>query len=186
MSFLQRWFRRGDAEQEMSDELRDHIERQTDANIAAGMPRDEARRQAMLQFGGSRSRERRLPRAEQRLLARDALQRRALRHSHDGALARIHDHRDSHAGAGHRREHRDIFRRERRAAQPAAVPAARATRLAEREQAKFRHRLDFLSQFSRLAAQQPHIFLDGDLALDFLQPYGIRRSRAVESGITLL
>ena len=53
MSFLQRWFRRGSAEQEMSDELRDHIERQTDANIATGMPRDEARRQALLQFGGA-------------------------------------------------------------------------------------------------------------------------------------
>src|SRR6201984_2909037 len=53
MSFLQRWFRRGNAEQEMSDELRDHIERQTDANIAAGMPRDEARRQALMQFGGA-------------------------------------------------------------------------------------------------------------------------------------
>ena len=53
MSFLQRWFRRGGSEQEMSDELRDHIERQTDANIAAGMPRDEARRQAILQFGAA-------------------------------------------------------------------------------------------------------------------------------------
>ena len=41
------------AEQEMSDELRDHIERQTDANIAAGLPRDEARRQAILQFGAA-------------------------------------------------------------------------------------------------------------------------------------
>jgi predicted permease len=37
----------------MSDELRDHIERQTDANLAAGMPRDEARRQALMQFGGA-------------------------------------------------------------------------------------------------------------------------------------
>src|ERR1700721_62089 len=53
MSFLQRWFRRGSSEQEISDELRDHLERQTDANIAAGIPRDEARRQAMLQFGGA-------------------------------------------------------------------------------------------------------------------------------------
>ena len=53
MSFLQRWFRRGNAEQEMSDELRDHIERQTDANIVAGVPRDEARRQALMQFGGA-------------------------------------------------------------------------------------------------------------------------------------
>ena len=51
MSFLQRWFRRGGWEREMSDELRFHIERQTDANIAAGMPLGEARRQALLQFG---------------------------------------------------------------------------------------------------------------------------------------
>jgi predicted permease len=53
MSFLQRWFRRDGWEREMGDELRDHIERQTDANIVAGMPRDEARRQALLQFGGA-------------------------------------------------------------------------------------------------------------------------------------
>src|ERR1700746_3863399 len=53
MSFLQRWFRRGHWEREMSDELRFHIERQTDANVASGMPRDEARRQALLQFGGA-------------------------------------------------------------------------------------------------------------------------------------
>ena len=53
MSFLRRWFRRGHWEREMNDELRFHIERQTDANIAAGMPRDEARRQALLQFGGA-------------------------------------------------------------------------------------------------------------------------------------
>jgi predicted permease len=53
MSFLQRWFRRGNWEREMQDELRFHIERQTAANIAAGMPREEARRQALLQFGGA-------------------------------------------------------------------------------------------------------------------------------------
>jgi predicted permease len=53
MSFLQRWFRRGGWEREMSDELRFHIERQTDANIAAGMPNGEARRQALLQLGGA-------------------------------------------------------------------------------------------------------------------------------------
>ena len=53
MSFLQRWFQRGHWEREMSDELRFHIERQTDANVASGMPRDEARRQALLQFGGA-------------------------------------------------------------------------------------------------------------------------------------
>jgi predicted permease len=53
MSFLERWFRRGNWEREMRDELRFHIDQQTVANIAAGMPREEAWRQALLQFGGS-------------------------------------------------------------------------------------------------------------------------------------
>lgn len=38
-------------EQGLNDEMRDHIERQTAANVAAGMPPSEARRQALLQFG---------------------------------------------------------------------------------------------------------------------------------------
>jgi predicted permease len=42
-------------EEGLSEELRDHIERQTAANIAAGMTRDEARRQAALQFGAMES-----------------------------------------------------------------------------------------------------------------------------------
>jgi len=47
-----RWFRRKTQfEQEMTEELRDHLERQTGANIAAGMTPAEARRQARLQLG---------------------------------------------------------------------------------------------------------------------------------------
>jgi predicted permease len=53
MIFLKRWFRRDKWEREMGDELRFHVEQQTAANVAAGMPREEARRQAMLQFGGA-------------------------------------------------------------------------------------------------------------------------------------
>ncbi|MGA8224043.1 MAG: ABC transporter permease [Candidatus Acidiferrales bacterium] len=45
------WFSRSKWEQEASEELRDHIERQTAANIAAGMTAQEARRQAVLQMG---------------------------------------------------------------------------------------------------------------------------------------
>ncbi len=37
---------------ELDEELRFHIERQTEANIAAGMSPEEARRQAMIAFGG--------------------------------------------------------------------------------------------------------------------------------------
>ena len=39
-------------ESEMGEELRFHIEQQTAANVAAGMTQEEARRQALLQFGG--------------------------------------------------------------------------------------------------------------------------------------
>jgi predicted permease len=51
MKFLRRWFGRKSWEQDLSEELRDHIERQTAANIAAGMTSAEARRQAVMQFG---------------------------------------------------------------------------------------------------------------------------------------
>ena len=45
------WFSRKKWEQDANDELHFHIEQQTAANIAAGMARDEARRQAALKFG---------------------------------------------------------------------------------------------------------------------------------------
>ena len=52
MNFWRRWFSRRRWEREMTEELRGHIEQQTAANIAAGMAPQEARRQAVLQFGG--------------------------------------------------------------------------------------------------------------------------------------
>ena len=45
-------FRRDRVEQDLDDEIRDHLERQTDANIARGMTRDEARYAALRAFGG--------------------------------------------------------------------------------------------------------------------------------------
>src|SRR5271155_4595206 len=51
MNFSRLWISRKKWEQEASEELRDHIERQTAANIAAGMSAQEARRQAVLQMG---------------------------------------------------------------------------------------------------------------------------------------
>src|ERR1700723_3711073 len=51
MNFWRRRFSRRKWEQEMSDELRFHIEPQTAENIAAGLPPEEARRQAVLQLG---------------------------------------------------------------------------------------------------------------------------------------
>ncbi len=48
---MRAWRRKGEFEAEMGEELRDHLERQTAANIAAGMTPEEARRQARLQLG---------------------------------------------------------------------------------------------------------------------------------------
>src|SRR5271170_772820 len=47
-----RWFsRKKKWEQDIQEELSFHVERQTAENIAAGLPKEEARRQAVLQLG---------------------------------------------------------------------------------------------------------------------------------------
>ena len=46
------WFSREHRDESLNAELRFHIERQTAANIVAGMTPQEARRQAVLRFGG--------------------------------------------------------------------------------------------------------------------------------------
>src|SRR3984885_5724102 len=52
MNLWRRWISRKKMwDQNMEDELRSHIERQTAVNIAAGLPLEEARRQAVLQLG---------------------------------------------------------------------------------------------------------------------------------------
>ena len=43
------WRRKRD--HDLDEELRDHVERQIEANIQGGMAPDEARRQALIQFG---------------------------------------------------------------------------------------------------------------------------------------
>ena len=45
-------FRRTDVDSELGDELQFHLLRQIDANISAGMPPAEARRAALVEFGG--------------------------------------------------------------------------------------------------------------------------------------
>ncbi|MGC2270178.1 MAG: ABC transporter permease, partial [Candidatus Acidiferrales bacterium] len=47
------WFSRKKWEQQLDEELRFHVERQTTENIAAGFAPDEARRQAVLQLGAA-------------------------------------------------------------------------------------------------------------------------------------
>src|SRR5271169_1116358 len=51
-TWLRSLFRRNTVEQELGSELRFHIERQTEENLAAGMTPEEARRAAVREFGG--------------------------------------------------------------------------------------------------------------------------------------
>lgn len=49
---LRSLFHRRQADEELDEELLDHLERKTDENIVKGMPPQEARRQALLDLGG--------------------------------------------------------------------------------------------------------------------------------------
>src|ERR1044071_6443383 len=49
---LRALFRRNQMEHELDEELRDHLERETEKYVRAGMPRHEAERKARLAFGG--------------------------------------------------------------------------------------------------------------------------------------
>src|SRR5271155_2375039 len=51
-NWLRSLLRRNTAEQELGSELRFHIERQVEENLAAGMSAEEARRAAVREFGG--------------------------------------------------------------------------------------------------------------------------------------
>src|ERR687891_89135 len=49
---LRSYRRRGELDSGLDEEIRFHIERQTEKNLRAGMAPDEARRQALIKFGG--------------------------------------------------------------------------------------------------------------------------------------
>src|SRR5437870_13869191 len=49
---LRSLFRWAQADQELDDELRDHLERKTEEYVAQGMRQEEARRSARLDLGG--------------------------------------------------------------------------------------------------------------------------------------
>ncbi|MGH7689905.1 MAG: ABC transporter permease, partial [Gemmatimonadaceae bacterium] len=51
-SRLRALWQRGAVEHELTDELRFHVDRETDAGVARGLSRDEAGRRALVQFGG--------------------------------------------------------------------------------------------------------------------------------------
>lgn len=52
MNRLRSFFRRGPLDKELDEELASHVQFAVDENLAKGMSRDEARRQALIRFGG--------------------------------------------------------------------------------------------------------------------------------------
>ncbi len=50
-NFLAIFKRRSKAERELDDEMRFHLEKQIELHVAAGMSPEEARRQALIEFG---------------------------------------------------------------------------------------------------------------------------------------
>ena len=55
VAILRALFRKNELDQEMDEELRSHIELQTQQNLSAGMKPSEARRAALSQFGSVES-----------------------------------------------------------------------------------------------------------------------------------
>src|SRR5215470_10832396 len=51
---IRRFFRRDNEDAQLQQELRAHIEHETDHNVAAGMSQEEARHQAHLKLGSTR------------------------------------------------------------------------------------------------------------------------------------
>jgi putative ABC transport system permease protein len=85
-------WRRGALEREMDEEIRFHLERQTEKNVRAGMAPDEARRAAVLAFGGvervkESARDETRPRALEELLRDLRMAGRSLRRSPGFTLA---------------------------------------------------------------------------------------------------
>src|SRR5260221_7771638 len=52
LKLIAKLFRRAKADHEIEDEMHFHLEKEIEANIARGMSNDEARRRALIAFGG--------------------------------------------------------------------------------------------------------------------------------------
>ena len=105
----------------LSEEIHFHIDQQTAKNVRSGMEPGEARRQALIKFGGiERTKEehaRRIPGGA----PRGFLPRHPLRRSIAGPRARLHRRGDPHARARYRRQYGDLQRGQHGAAQTVAV-----------------------------------------------------------------
>ncbi len=95
-------------EHDANEELRFHLEKEIEKNIAAGLSPDEARRQALIAFGGV-TQIRESLREVHRIQWLEVLrQDSALRLAHATKVASIYDGSCAHASAGYWRQYSDL------------------------------------------------------------------------------
>ena len=134
MRTLRRFFKRLSSrattrqdEERLRAEIEEHLALQTAENVRAGLSHVEARRQAVLKFGGVEAIEGKLSRPERTAVSGNTGTGYA---SGAAALANgpgVHHRHDPDAGAGHRRDHVDIHAGACRSAEVAAGCESRRT-----------------------------------------------------------
>ena len=97
-------FKRRQAERELDDELRFHLEKQIEKHMAAGMSPDEARRQALIAFGGVQQTKENVRETRGIHFFDVSLKTRAML-AYVAEVTGIHLHRRGHTGTRNRHEH---------------------------------------------------------------------------------
>ncbi len=95
-------------ENDVNDELRFHLERQVELNIAAGMSPEEARRRALIAFGGIQQTRESLREVHRGRFFESLASGLALCLAHAAQIAGLYHHCSGYSGAGDRRQHSDL------------------------------------------------------------------------------
>ena len=119
---------RREFEDRLDDEIRFHVEQQTEKNQRAGMTPDEARRQALIRFGGVEAGARADARRVPRRAPREPRARRPLRPALASPPSGLHCDGRAVAGHRHRRQHGHLRRGVRGAVPPVAARRPRHAR----------------------------------------------------------
>ena len=118
-------FSRDDVERDLDEEIRYHIEQQADELAAKGVDRDEAIRQVRRAFGGIEIAKEHCRDARGVSSVETLLQDVTLRRARVAPPAGLCSHRDRHARAGDRRQHRGLQPRGWHSVRAAAVRRSR-------------------------------------------------------------
>jgi hypothetical protein len=175
---LRSLFRRTQADQELDEEMSDHVELRTEEYVSKGLAVEEARRQALLEIGGVEKRK------EECRDARHVTWIQELAQDLPYGLRMLRKSTGFHrccrpdACSRHRRQHRHFLHREWRPSQPPAFSSSAGIDRPLRAHHQLRKVLHLLSQFSRLAAHQFYLCFHGCLSPRGFQHYRQRRAGA--------